>query len=267
MAEKRAIEIWREKLAYLREQEAIASDPSQRFQLRKQIAEVKEMIDVLGNEERLTSHSPGVAQRGSIPSQESVSGFSSFGFSLCPSVEELGGNPEQAMSWHRQIMNGTIPVRLVNNLYTPTRTFGILTRDELKDVVTWLEQKIVSPLGLRRKEKKEQNRLQATLEQARSLLNKMGLASGVNYMPLQLKGLPRHLVERAIDILSRKVYPEPFEITQTLLNSYRDHWKEVTRRTEEFMKSKGLSINYASEKQIMLDREIREIAQHLGFCL
>ena len=37
MSEKRPIDIWREKLNYLRTQEAIVADPSQKFQLQKQI--------------------------------------------------------------------------------------------------------------------------------------------------------------------------------------------------------------------------------------
>jgi hypothetical protein len=42
-----AVAIWREKLAYFREQEAIASDPAQNFALKKQIEETEREIGEL----------------------------------------------------------------------------------------------------------------------------------------------------------------------------------------------------------------------------
>ena len=39
-----ALEIWRQKLRYLQEQEAIASEPAQKFQLKIQIQEAKQKI-------------------------------------------------------------------------------------------------------------------------------------------------------------------------------------------------------------------------------
>ena len=41
---KQAIDTWQEKLEFLQVEEATASDPAQKFQLRKQIAEAKEKI-------------------------------------------------------------------------------------------------------------------------------------------------------------------------------------------------------------------------------
>jgi hypothetical protein len=43
-----ALAIWREKLHFLQEQEAVIADPQQRFTLRKQIEEVKAKIQQLG---------------------------------------------------------------------------------------------------------------------------------------------------------------------------------------------------------------------------
>lgn len=42
------IELWREKLAYFQQQEAIASDAAQKFQLKKQIQECQQKITELG---------------------------------------------------------------------------------------------------------------------------------------------------------------------------------------------------------------------------
>jgi hypothetical protein len=41
--------IWTEKLDYLRQQEALAADPAQKFTLKKQIAEAKAKIRELGS--------------------------------------------------------------------------------------------------------------------------------------------------------------------------------------------------------------------------
>ena len=43
-----ALKIWREKLNFLREQEAIAADPAQKFALKKQIEEAESKIRALG---------------------------------------------------------------------------------------------------------------------------------------------------------------------------------------------------------------------------
>ncbi len=43
-----ALAVWREKLEFLRQQEATASDPAQRFALRKQIEEAEKKIGELG---------------------------------------------------------------------------------------------------------------------------------------------------------------------------------------------------------------------------
>ncbi len=43
-----AIELWKEKLAYFQQQEVIASDPAQKFQLKKQIQECQQKITELG---------------------------------------------------------------------------------------------------------------------------------------------------------------------------------------------------------------------------
>jgi len=57
MSKKRPIDIWREKLDYLREQEAIAADPSQKFQLQKQIEEAKAKMAQLDSEEKESGQS------------------------------------------------------------------------------------------------------------------------------------------------------------------------------------------------------------------
>ena len=44
-----AADIWREKLAFLQEQEAVSSDPAQKFALRKQIDEAQKKINELSN--------------------------------------------------------------------------------------------------------------------------------------------------------------------------------------------------------------------------
>jgi tetratricopeptide (TPR) repeat protein len=44
----RALALWEEKLAFLEEQEALASDPAQRFTLKKQIEEAREKVRVYG---------------------------------------------------------------------------------------------------------------------------------------------------------------------------------------------------------------------------
>lgn len=44
----RALAVWREKLEFLLEQEALASDPSQLFALRKQIEQARKKIKGLG---------------------------------------------------------------------------------------------------------------------------------------------------------------------------------------------------------------------------
>ena len=43
-----AIELWKERLAYFQHQEAIASDPAQKFQLKKQIQQCQQKIQELG---------------------------------------------------------------------------------------------------------------------------------------------------------------------------------------------------------------------------
>jgi TIR domain len=45
---KRAVEVWKEKLGFLQEQEAILSDPAQKFAVRKQIGEARAKIRELG---------------------------------------------------------------------------------------------------------------------------------------------------------------------------------------------------------------------------
>ncbi|MGB5770634.1 MAG: hypothetical protein WBM32_12315 [Crocosphaera sp.] len=42
-----AVKLWKEKLAYLQREEAIASDPEQKFQLEKQIQECQQKIKEL----------------------------------------------------------------------------------------------------------------------------------------------------------------------------------------------------------------------------
>lgn len=39
-----AVKLWKEKLAYLQREEAIASDPEQKFQLEKQIQECQQKL-------------------------------------------------------------------------------------------------------------------------------------------------------------------------------------------------------------------------------
>jgi len=48
LATNPALGVWQEKLDYLRQQEAIASDPAQKFAIKKQIEEAKEKIRELG---------------------------------------------------------------------------------------------------------------------------------------------------------------------------------------------------------------------------
>jgi hypothetical protein len=45
-----ALELWKQKLNYLQEQEAIAADPSIQFQLQKQIEECQRKIEELGGQ-------------------------------------------------------------------------------------------------------------------------------------------------------------------------------------------------------------------------
>lgn len=45
-----ALKVWQEKLDYLLEQEAVVSDPNQRFQLRKNIEEARQKIRELGGQ-------------------------------------------------------------------------------------------------------------------------------------------------------------------------------------------------------------------------
>jgi hypothetical protein len=48
-ASSAALAVWREKLEYLRQQEAITADPAQKFALKKQIEEAEQKIHELGN--------------------------------------------------------------------------------------------------------------------------------------------------------------------------------------------------------------------------
>jgi hypothetical protein len=117
------------------------------------------------------------------------------------------------------------PIRLFLPV-EPEPCTGVIIRDELSEVIHWLEQ-----VPYRRKKErvffKHEDRYPA-----RRLLEQMEAAGvdAVDYMPAQLRGLPRHLVERAIDILLSKARyrnmdtyseKEPFEITQGMLNRYR----------------------------------------------
>ena len=49
-AASKALALWQEKLGFLMEQEAVAADPAQKFQLRKQIEECRAKIRELGGE-------------------------------------------------------------------------------------------------------------------------------------------------------------------------------------------------------------------------
>jgi tetratricopeptide (TPR) repeat protein len=65
--EGRALQIWKEKLAFLLEQEAVASDPSQKFTLTRQIEEARERIQQLSPEVGLSQSSAPRLDLGRLP--------------------------------------------------------------------------------------------------------------------------------------------------------------------------------------------------------